>query len=249
MIGLQCVPVILAALWLPTISTGQNLMSSMTITASPLSREEISMLPLVPCPTVSHMEATKTASMIHPHAAATESKTKRSMTTGYSTTATASPDGTFSSLYQQIQIAPTTVRCTSRTTAAYEGQVTTCIAEPMSTDAANEIKVPINAISISVVSVIAFITVIVMPLTIMILTVALGCTCKRYTKLKKLMKQRNDVRPTTEEERGVWNNVMMMDEIETDENVAYSRKESYAYVMQNTVYDSIHLSNGWQRES
>ena len=250
MIALQHFPVILAAIWFPATSTGQ--MSSMTITASPPS-QEISMLLLVLCTTASHMEATKTPSMILPSASAAESMMKISMMTSYSTNTTVSPVSTFSTVHQ---IAPTTVRCIltmrSKTTAALGGQVTstTCtfMAKPMSTDAANEITVPINAISISIVSVIAFITVIVMPLTIMTLTVALGCTCKRYRNLKKLVKQSNNVRPTTEEDHGVCNNVMMMEEIQTDENIAYSRKESYAYVMQNP-YDSIHISNGWQKQT
>lgn len=212
-----------------------------------------------PCPTASYMETLKAAnnmiqfsSTVSPTASQSKVSSTVSMTNSNTSDGTAAIDNvevnatsatntTFPEC-EPLPLTPTTVKSDSLTTTDNSVEKL----QTDGTDSGNDgitITIPINRISISITVLVGFIVVILLPLIIFILLVALGCTCRKYRRLKKHMDQSNSMGATVEEDRGVHacNGALMeLDEIETEENVAYSRKESYAYVIPNP-YDSIHV--------
>ena len=95
-----------------------------------------------------------------------------------------------------------------------------------------------NGHGIVIIAVVGFITLILMPSIICCLIVALGCTCIKYRRQKMFMNHKSDINADERNVKDVTNasnDVMMLEELEMEQNVAYSRKEScdYAYVIQN----------------
>ena len=88
-----------------------------------------------------------------------------------------------------------------------------------------------------IVSLVGFVMLILMPGIICSLIILLGCTCIKYRRLKTLMNHNsgsNADERNVEAETNISSNGML-EELEMEQNVAYSRKEScdYMYVIQN----------------